>query len=419
MRKNGSRWAITSTTLIISIVILSSCEKPATPPPQPVAVSVTEAAVKDVPVTFKTFGSVIPYQMVAVKAMVSSQLVKVAVKDGQYVKTGDLLFELDKQPFEAVLRQAEANLTKDQAQSKFAQSEEKRIAELSKEKISSQADYDQAKANADALLAAIKADEAAIENAKVPLGYCTIKSPIDGRIGAVMINLGNLIKANDTVALVTINQVKPIFVSFFVPEGRLLEIKKYQTAEGLPVEAVIAADPTHPEQGRLSFINNQVDNTTGMIELRATFDNTGERLWPGLYVNVTVALTTMSQVVVLPNRGVQTGQTDKFVFVLKDDNTVEMRTVTTGLITDTDTVITSGLKAGERVVTDGQMKLKDGAKVVLQAPGAGNTASGTSAASGRESRAGEPEKVDTATTAKTATAASAEKAEAAKGGAGQ
>ncbi len=381
MREQFGRVTIISATLIVALAILSSCEKPATPTPPPVAVTVTEAVVKDVPVTFKTFGSVIPYQMVAVKAMVSSQLVEVNVKDGQYVKARDQLFVLDKQPFEATLRQAEANLKRDQAQSKFAQTEEKRIAELLKEKISAQAEFDQAKANADALLAAIKADEAAIENAKVQLAYCTIKAPIDGRVGAVMINLGNLIKANDTAALLTINQVKPIFVSFFVPEGRLLDIKKYQTAEGLPVEATIPADPAHPEQGRLTFVNNQVDATTGMIELRATFDNAGERLWPGLYVNVSVALTTMPQVVVLPNRGVQTGQSTKYVFVVKADDTVEMRPVTTGLITDAETVITSGLKAGERVVTDGQLRLKAGAKVVLQAPGAGNTASGSSAVS--------------------------------------
>jgi multidrug efflux system membrane fusion protein len=366
--------------LTVAIAILSSCEKPAPPPPPPpVPVTVTEAVVKDIPVEFKTFGNVMAYQMVAIKAMVSSQLVKVNVKDGQFVKRGDLLFVLDKQPFEAALRQAEANLGRDQAQAKFAQSEERRADALLKEKIDAQADYDQAKATADALTAAVKADEAAIENAKVQLAYCTITAPIDGRAGAVMINIGNLIKANDTVSLLTINQVKPIYVSFFAPENRLLDIKKYQTAEGLAVEAIIPADPTRPERGRLTFINNQVDATTGMIELRATFENAGERLWPGLFVNVVVSLTTQAGVVAVPNQGVQTGQSEKYVFVIKADDTAEMRTVTTGLITDTDTVITSGLVAGERVVTDGQMRLKPGSKVTVQAPGAGNTASGASA----------------------------------------
>ena len=412
MRQGPGRGLMAAAMLLVAITILSSCEKPAPPPQPPVPVAVTEAVVKDVPVEFKTFGNVMAYQTVAIKSMVSSPLVKVNVKDGQDVKTGDLLFVLDKQPFEAALRQAEANqgqaeanvrqaeanLTKDQAQSKFAQSEEERAAELLKEKINAQADYDQAKATADALLgaikadeasikadeAAVKADEAAIETAKVQLGYCTITAPIDGRVGAVLINLGNVIKANDTVSLLTINQVKPIYVSFFVPEGRLTEIKKYQTAEGLAVEAIIPAEPERPAHGRLTFINNQVDATTGMIELRATFENAQVRLWPGLYVNVVISLTTRPQVVVVPNQAVQTGQNDKYVFVIKTDKTAEMRPVTCGLATDTETEITGGLKAGERVATDGLVRLAPGTKVAIEAnvlPGAGPAASAAAAVS--------------------------------------
>ena len=225
--------------------------------------------------------------------------------------------------------------------------------------------YDQLRANADALAAAVQADKANVENSRLQLAYCTIRSPIDGRVGSVLINKGNVIKANDLV-MVTINKVMPIYVTFSVPEQNLSDIKKYMAAGSLNVEAVIPGDEKRPAQGVLTFVNNAVDTTTGTIQLKGTFENKDKKLWPGQFVNVSVTLTTQRNAVVMPSAALQAGQQGQYVFVVKPDFTVESRPVTVARTYGDLTVVAQGLKAGEKVVTDGQLQLIPGTRVELK-----------------------------------------------------
>jgi len=231
--------------------------------------------------------------------------------------------------------------------------------------VASQGEYDQARATADALAAAQRADQAAIEQARINLSYCTIPAPFDGRTGAWLVDLGNLVKAND-VTVVVINQVQPIQVSFAVPQRQLAEIQKQMAKGPLAVKAAIPGQAGAPEIGKLTFIDNTVDQSTGTVRLKATFENPGERLWPGLFVNVTLVLTEEPHALVIPSRAIQTGQQGTYVFVVKPDSTVEVRPITVERPLDGDSVISKGLVAGERVVTDGQLLLKPDAPVTIK-----------------------------------------------------
>ena len=331
-------------------------------------VMVAPVGQKTVPVTLRAIGNVEAYSTVSVKPQVEGQLERVYFREGQDVKKGDLLFTIDSRPFEAALRQAEANLARDQAQEKNARAQADRSEKLFESGIVSKDQFDQVRTNFDALQAAVRADQAAVENAKIQLGYCSIRSPIEGRTGNLMVHEGNVVKVNDT-ALVVINQINPLYVDFSVPEQYLAEIKKYQ-ARGKPkVEAIMPNEEAHPERGVLTFVNNAVDSGTGTILLKGTFPNTEKRLWPGQFVNVVLALTSLPNAVVVPSQAVQTGQRGQYAFVVKPDLTVDLRPVVTGETIGGETVIEKGLQPGEKVVTDGQLLLLPGAKVEVKKSG--------------------------------------------------
>ena len=358
--------------LFLVLYLASGCSKDASgvpkaeDPRKKMAVPVTVGTVveKNVPVQIAAIGNVEAYSSVSVKAQLEGEIATVHFKEGQEVKAGDMLFTIDPRPFEVALKQAEANLAKDRAQLLNARRQEERYGAVAKKGFVSQEQYDQIASNADALAATLKADEAAVENAKLKLAYCFIKSPIDGVVGGIRVNKGNLMKANDNdKPMVLINQVKPIYVSFSVPERYLPEIRKYMADRKLEVQATMAGDAGKLIRGELAFIENSVDMNTGSIPLKASFANTDKALWPGQFVKVTLTLAMQPGAIVVPSQAIQSGQQGRYVFVVKDDSTVEYRPVVPGETRDGETVITQGLAPGERVVTDGQLRLASGSLV--------------------------------------------------------
>jgi multidrug efflux system membrane fusion protein len=349
-----------------------------------VPVTVATAALKDVPVEVQVIGNVEAYTTITVKAQVGGELTAVHFREGDFVKKGEVLFEIDRRPLEAslnqaiantardraVLGQAKANLAKDQAQAKYTETQAKRYAELAQSGVISRDQSEQLRANADAVAQAVAADQAAIESAtaavgageaavqqvRVQLGYTTIRSPIDGRTGNLTVKQGNVVTANN-MDLMTIVQVEPIYVTFSVPEAQLNAIKNFMGRGNLIVRAKPQDDSASEETGRLTFIDNTVDATTGTIKLKGTFTNADHKLWPGQFVRVTLRLTTQQNAVTVPNEAVQAGQNGQFVYVVKPDRTVDARPVTTGQRVDQDLVIQSGVQAGEVVVTEGQLRL--------------------------------------------------------------
>jgi membrane fusion protein, multidrug efflux system len=321
---------------------------------------------KAVPVEIRAIGNCQAYSTVAVKSMVGGEISQVHFAEGKDVAKGDLLFTIDPRPFEAALKQAQANLERDRVQAENAKINAQRYEVLVAKQAVSRQQYDQFRTNAEALEATVRLDEAAVENAKILLSYCFIRSPIDGRTGNLLITRGNIIKAND-ITLITINQIRPIYVAFSVPEQNLAEIKNYRArGKSLKVAALLPNDATSPEQGVLTFIDNTVDKTTGTILLKGTFPNNKKRLWPGQFVNVGLTLTTQPNAIIVPFPAIQTGQQGQYVFVIKPDLTVEARPVVVNRTINNDTIIDKGLKAGERVVTDGQLQLVPGAKVEIK-----------------------------------------------------
>ncbi|MFA5183728.1 MAG: efflux RND transporter periplasmic adaptor subunit, partial [Syntrophales bacterium] len=293
--KSGVRpWLAFFLTISLLIGSCSGEKKPPPVPPVPVlAATVTE---KTVPVELKAIANVEAYSTVSIKSRIAGQLVQVNFKEGQDVKAGDLLFVIDPRPYEAALKQVEANLQKDKALAVKAQADQKRYAELIRKQFVSQQDYEQAKSTAESLTAVVNADQVAVQNAKLNLSYCYIKAPITGRTGSLLANQGNMIKENADTAMVVINQIQPIYVTFAIPQQNLAEIRKYMAAEKVPVEAVIAGEE-NPESGVLTFVDNAVDKATGMFVCKATFANEHKRLWPGLFVNVVVKLSTQPHAV--------------------------------------------------------------------------------------------------------------------------
>mgnify|MGYP001573951258 CR=1 FL=1 len=355
---------------IVVIVFFFACSKKSGPPPKP-PVPVTAGTViqKTVPVQVRAIGNVETYSTISVKSQIDGQLIRVHFKEGQDVKKGDILFTIDPRPYEAALKQAEANLAKDSAQLENARVEVSRYVELVKKGYVAQEQYDQIRTNAAALEATVNADKALVENARLQLRYCFIYSPITGRTGNLMANQGNLIKANADNPMVTINQIQPIYVTFSVPEQYLSEIKKYMAGSKVKVEVYVTRDEDHPEEGVLTFIDNAVDMTTGTIKLKGTFANKEKRLWPGQFVNLILTLTTQPNAVVVPSQAIQTGQIGDYVFVIKSDLTVESRPVIIARTLDGETVVEKGLQPGDKVVTDGQLRLIPGAKVEIKTSG--------------------------------------------------
>jgi multidrug efflux system membrane fusion protein len=363
-----SKNSAVSLLVVGAVLWCTSCSGTRAAPPSSPAVPVLAAAVeqKTVPVQVHAIGSVEPYSTVAVKTQITGELTGVFFKEGDDVKKGQLIFTLDKRPYEATLKQAEANLARDQAQAQNARVQAKRYESLWNSGVVAKEQYDQMQYSADALDAAVAADQAAVENARVQLVYCSIYSPINGRTGSLMIHQGNMIKANDTPFLVNINQVEPIYVTFTVPQQFLAEIKQYARTGKIRVEASIPSDSRGPVLGKLSFIDNTVDQTTGTIKLKGEFANTDRRLWPGQFIDVVLTLRNQPDAIVVPSQAVQNGQQGQFVFVIKPDMTVESRPVIVSRTTDGQAVVDKGLAPGEQVVTDGQLRLVPGSRVEIR-----------------------------------------------------
>ena len=329
------------------------------------AVPVTTAPVllKTVPVRLYAIGNVEPYTTVSVKARVDGQLVSVHFKEGDEVRQGSVLFEIDARPFAASLKQAQANLLRDKALLDRADQQEKRYKDLLGKNFISADAYEQVRTNAETASATVAADDAAIDNAKLSLEYCTIRAPVTGYVGRVQIQQGNLVKANDTGPMVTINQVVPIYTTFSVPEQNIADVRGFLANGELKVAASFANSAHPPVAGRLSFIDNTADATTGTIKLKAEFPNTDKALWPGQYVNVVLTLHEQKDAIVTPSAAVQSGPTGQYVFVVKPDSTVELRNIRIARAEGDDTVVSTGLKPGDQVVTVGQLRLVPGTKV--------------------------------------------------------
>jgi multidrug efflux system membrane fusion protein len=328
-------------------------------------VRIATVASRTMPVELQAIGNVEAISTVSIKAQISGQLMRVHFKEGDFVKKGQLLFTIDRQPFEAALRQAEGTLAKDEAQALNSKLDAERYQSLGKQGVVSKQQVDAAGAAANAMAATVAADKAAVETAKINLEYTSIYSPINGRTGSVGVKEGNLVKANDVPILVTINQIEPIYVSFSIPEQQLAELKQYSNTKSLKVEAAPQGSTQH-FQGRLTFIDNSVDLTTGTIKLKATFDNAAHALWPGQFADVNLTLKSQPNAVVVPTAALQTSQSGTYVYVVDQDLTAKQQPVKVGWNVGEDTVIASGLQPGQRVVTDGQLRLTPGAKVDIK-----------------------------------------------------
>lgn len=346
----------------------SKREQPKSGPPRSAGVPVTVAAVvqRTIPVDVRTIGNVEPFSTISVKAEVGGQLQKVYFTEGDMVEKGQLLFQIDPRPQQETIRQLEANLAKDAAQARNAQAEAARYAELARLGIVAKQQQEQYEATAAAFQATLDADRAAIENARLQLQYATIYSPLTGRTGNLMVKEGNLVKAND-VALVTINQIEPIYVAFSVPEKELPAIRSRFTG-GLRVLATPQGE-TQAAGGKLSFIDNTVDTTTGTIRMKATFANNDRRLWPGQFANIVLTVSQEPSAIVVPSQALQAGQKGQYVFVVDEAGKAQYRSVTVGRMAGDDVAV-AGVAPGERVVTDGQSKLTPGAQVqIMGGPG--------------------------------------------------
>jgi multidrug efflux system membrane fusion protein len=362
-----TREAVFLVTGILFIALVPACsKKPVDPARPPVSVAAASAVQKTVPVQIRAIGNVEAYSTISVKSQIEGVLTRVHFREGQDVNRGDLLFTIDPRPYEAALKQAEANLAKDTAQLEYARGEARRYAELARKGYVAQEQYDQVRTNAATIEATVNADKALVENARLQLKYCFIHSPITGKTGSLMSNQGNLIKANADTAMVVVNQIQPIYVTYSVPEQYLSEIKKFMSARKVKVQAFVAKGEVHPEEGVLSFVDNTVDVPTGTIKLKATFANKQKRLWPGQFLDVVMTLTTQPNAIVVPSEAVQTGQQGQFVFLIKKDLTVESRPVIISRILNDESVVEKGLGVGDVVVTDGQLRLVPGAKVEIR-----------------------------------------------------
>jgi multidrug efflux system membrane fusion protein len=336
--------------------------------PPPVPVTVARVVQESVSMRLHAIGNVEAYSTVAVKARVDGQINEVNVREGAAVKKGEVLFRIDPRPYEAALRQAEANALRDATARDQARSQERRYQELLDKNFISKEAYAQIRTNAATAEATAKASQAALENARLNIEYCTIRSSLDGYVGRVLLQAGNLVKANDVNPLVVINQVRPIYVNFAIPEQTLPAVRHYMAQGPVSVEVV----PTEPQQprprGRLIFIDNAVDPSTGTIRLRAQFDNADAALWPGQFVNVSVRLYEQPDALVVPSTAVQTGPEGQYVYVVDDEMVADVRRITVQRTDGERAIVAKGLAKDERVVTRGQLRLGPKVRVQIAKP---------------------------------------------------
>jgi membrane fusion protein, multidrug efflux system len=347
------------------VAALAGCtDRGDTPPARAQAVPVVVAQVtrRSIPVELTAIGAGQAFKTVSVESQVAGIVNEVHYRPGNYVERGNLLVTLDDRPFLAALAQAQANLTRDKAQAKLQQTEVNRYQQLFQQGIAPREQYDEYQATAASSAATVAADEAAVQTARIQLSYSSIYAPISGVVGAQLVYPGAAVKANDLPVLVVINQVSPIYVTFAVPQQYLGSIKAFLARSRIPVEATPRGD-TQSESGELTFINNTVDAATGTIQLMGTFANADHRLWPGQFANVTLRLAEQRNALVIPSQSVQTGQDGDYVFVVGPDQTVSVEGVKVGRTVNGVTEILSGLREGQTVVTDGQIRLVAGTKV--------------------------------------------------------
>jgi membrane fusion protein, multidrug efflux system len=336
-------------------------------PAPAVPIAATPAVRKDMPLEVSVIGSVEAYSTVTVRAQITGELTTVKFQQGDDVQEGQELFTLDRRPLEAALLQATATLERDSANAANAKAILERQEQLAQRGIVAREARDTARTQVAALEATLDSDRAALENAKVQLQYATIKAPISGRTGALMVTAGNLVRANDQTPLVTINQVTPIYVSFAFPEAMLADLRRYMARGDLHVEAKLANDAAGARAtGRITFVDNVVDQTTGTIKIKGTFANENRVLWPGQFANVVVRMTTEAGAIVVPSIAVQTGPDGPYVYVVKADKTIELRPVVVTRLAGAETVIKEGLAAGDSVVTDGHLRLVPGSRVSVR-----------------------------------------------------
>jgi multidrug efflux system membrane fusion protein len=322
--------------------------------------SVAQVAEQSVPVRLRAIGNVEAYATVAVRSRVDGQVVAVNFREGQTVAKGEVLFRIDSRPFEAALKQAEANALRDRAARDQARSQANRYEELLAKNFVSKEAYAQIRTNAETAEAAVKASEAALENARLNLEYCTIRAPLEGVAGRVLLQAGNMVRANDANPLVILNQVRPVYVNFAVPEQNLPEIRRFMAAAPLAVEVL------EPQAaGKLVFVDNAVDPSTGTIRLKAEFPNESAALWPGQFATVSVRLTEDPAALVIPSQAVQTGPEGQYVYVVGGDMTAQVRRIQVARTEGEQAVVARGLAKGERVVTRGQLRLGPKSKVQI------------------------------------------------------
>lgn len=350
--------------VIIAVIVYATGRKAVPPSPRAVPVTAAKAVQKDMPLEINEIGTVEGFRSVPIVTRVVGQLVKIHFREGQDVRKGDLLFTIDPNPYKEKLKQAEAKLAQDVAQQMFNRDEAERYRFLYEKGAAAKSDADNKKAIADGSDAIVAADRSAVDDARLQLAYCYIHAPFDGRMGAYAVYEGRMVKDNDT-QLAVINQIVPVYVTFSVPEKDLPRIRTHSGANQLRVRALLPAAKEKVPEGELTFIDNTVNTQTGMITLKATFPNKDRFLWPGQFVTASLVLTVERGVTVVPEKAVQLSQEGKYAFVVKPDNKVERRTVTTDRTMRGETIVLKGINPGETVVTDGHLKLNDGYPVAV------------------------------------------------------
>lgn len=351
--------------LFLLLLSLPACspQKPEKPKSMPPALVVTASArEEDVPIEIKTFGTMEASESITVRPMLSGELVTVGFREGEEVNQGALLFEIDCRPYQAALKQASASLARNRVIMDNARKDYARYSKLVKEGIVTQTEAESYRTKAETAAADLAADQAAVDNARAQLSYCTITAPISGRLGTLAVDRGNVVKANDT-ALVTINKLSPIRATFTIPEKELAAVQERLTASEMAITAEVPGAAGVTEKGVVSFLDNAVDPATGTIRLKGQFANDHKRLWPGQFVTLSLTLEVRRGAVVVPTQALLVGQNGRFVFVVSPDRTAEIRPVVAGPVYQGVTIIDQGLRAGEQVVIDGQMRVIPGGKV--------------------------------------------------------